>query len=260
LIPEIRMVTRAGLASGPYATSGGARISAKHALLGLLIDRPGYPYELGDRLQRRFGPAWAVNPGQLYQTLDRLKRDDLIEAVDETLDVPGENTADRSRRQVLAITPKGIEEFERWFDEVTGQPRPSRRPLLVKVMLAGPQRLKRALDQIADYERDGAEALAELAHARDTIDLHRQPVRADQVLLYLSLTFDAAQLEGELRWAAQAHEVVSSLLESDVLWPSARGRADASRDLERHRRAARDDLFGRMSYRGLGFSADRETS
>jgi DNA-binding PadR family transcriptional regulator len=217
-------------------------------LLGLLIDRPGYPYELGHRLERRFGPGWAVNPGQLYQTLDRLKRDEFIETVDEIIDDAGDGSAERVRRQVLAVTTKGIEEFERWFDEVTGQPRPSRRPLLVKVTLAGPERLTRALGQIDAYERDRAAALSDLARMRDAIDVTDTPVRADQMLLYMNLTFDTFQLEGEVRWAQLAHALVQSLLEREVVWPSAHERAGLH-DREHHRQGARKEFFGRMKYR-----------
>ncbi|MHB8492737.1 MAG: PadR family transcriptional regulator, partial [Solirubrobacteraceae bacterium] len=129
-------------------------MSAKHALLGLLLDRPGYPYDLGDRLQRRLGRAWAVNSGQLYQNIRILEREGLIERVDARTDGEG--------RHVYAITTSGIDEFERWFDEVTGLARPARRPLLIKITLAGPERLERALEQIEAHRRDRADLLKEL--------------------------------------------------------------------------------------------------
>jgi len=56
-------------------------MSAKHALLGLLLDRPAYRYQLGERLQQRLGPGWAINSGHLYQTVERMERDGLIERI-----------------------------------------------------------------------------------------------------------------------------------------------------------------------------------
>lgn len=53
------------------------RVSAKHALLGLLRERPAYGYQLGERLQERLGPAWAINSGHLYQTLKRMEQEGL---------------------------------------------------------------------------------------------------------------------------------------------------------------------------------------
>ncbi len=87
-------------------------MSAKHALLGLLLHKPAYRYQLGDRLQKRLGPAWKINSGQLYQTIRRMQTDGLIERIDSAAD-------DQDDRHVFAITMAGAEEFERWFEEST---------------------------------------------------------------------------------------------------------------------------------------------
>src|SRR5277367_6251073 len=182
-------------------------MSAKHALLGLLLNRSAYPYELADRLEQRLGPAWAVNSGQLYQTMSRLEQDGLIERVDDAMG--------REDRHVFAITGQGVEEFERWFEEATGSVRLLRRPLLVKLTLAGPERLRDALEQIDAYERDCAARMRELAHRRELLTVDGSRVRADHVLLRLNLSADVIQLEGELRWASQARETVRWLLEHE---------------------------------------------
>jgi DNA-binding PadR family transcriptional regulator len=201
-------------------------VSAKHALLGLLLHRSAYPYELADRLQQRLGPAWDVNSGQLYQTISRLEQDGLIERVDDT-------KRGRDGRHVFAITGDGVDEFERWFDGVTGGVRLSRRPLLVKITLAGPERLEHALQEIDSYERACTTQVQELARRHETIAVDRAPVRADHVLLRLNLSADILQLEAELSWAVQARKTVSWLLASNVVWPSARGHAHAITDRER---------------------------
>ena len=219
-------------------------MSAKHALLGLLLHRSAYPYELADRLERRLGPAWAVNSGQLYQTMNRLEQDGMIERVEDA-------QGTRDDRHVFAITGEGVEEFERWFEDVTGRARLTRRPLLAKITLAGPERLKDALAHIDAYELDCAAQLKELASRREMIGVDEPLVRADHVLLRLNLSADIFQLEGELRWATQARETVSWLLERDVVWPSARGRVDAVGEHELERRGIREELFGRMSATGL---------
>ena len=224
-------------------------MSAKHALLGLLLNSSAYPYERLDRLERRLGPAWAVNSGQLYQTISRLEQDGLIERVDD---------AGRDTRHVFAITGEGVEEFERWFEEETGRVRLSRRPLLVKVTLAGPERLTDALEQIDAYERDCAVRLKELARRREMVTLDAASVRADHVLLRLNLSADVFQLEGELRWAAQARETVRWLLEHQVLWPSVRERAAAATEVELDRRGTREELYRRMSKGHLRSISDRQ--
>ena len=227
-------------------------MSAKHALLGLLLHRSAYPYELADRLERRLGPAWAVNSGQLYQTMNRLEQDGLIERVD---DEPGT----RDDRHVFAITRDGVEEFERWFEGVTGRARLNRRPLLVKITLAGPERLKDALEQIDSYERDCAVQLKELAGRRETVGADEALVRADHVLLRLNLSADNFQPGGGAQMGTQARETVTWLLEQDVVWPSNRGHRGATSDQEVERREARKELFGRMSSSEMRIAPEPDT-
>jgi DNA-binding PadR family transcriptional regulator len=219
-------------------------MSAKHALLGLMLHRPAYPYDLAERLQGRLGPAWAINSGQLYQTIDRLRRDGLIERV-------GGKAEDRDDRHVYAITESGVEEFERWFEGTTSGARLSRRPLLVKITLAGPERLKDTLEQIDAYELDCAARLKELARTQEAITVEGPKVRADHVLLRVALSADIFQLEGELQWARHAHEMVSWLLNREAIWPSAHERSGALTDEAPDRQGAREELFGRMAARHL---------
>jgi DNA-binding PadR family transcriptional regulator len=216
-------------------------MSAKHALLGLLLDRPGYPYELGERLHRRLGPAWRVNSGQLYQEIQWLERNGLIERVDAA--------PTREGRHVYAITTGGMEAFEDWLDEVTDRPRPSRRPLLAKVSLAGPARVRRTLEQIEAYRRDRAELLAELMRQEAAVALDTTPLRADQVFLQLNLSADIFSLQAELRWARRAREVILLLLEQDVRWPSSPAPIGASPDETSAGNSVREGLFNRMSTR-----------
>jgi DNA-binding PadR family transcriptional regulator len=219
-------------------------MSAKHALLGLLLHRSAYPYELADRLQGRLGPAWAINSGQLYQTIRRLESDGLIERVDSAAE-------GRDDRHVYAITESGEGEFERWWEDTTSGARLSRRPLLVKITLAGPERLEDSLKQIEAYELDRAAHLKELSRARDAIPVEGAQVRADHVLLRLNLSADVFQLQGELQWARHAYEMVSWLLKREAIWPSAHERSGVLSAEARDRQGARDELFGRMAARHL---------
>lgn len=229
-------------------------MSAKHALLGLLIDRPAYRYQLGDRLQARLGPAWKINSGQLYQTVDRLEDDGLIERVDRASD-------EQHERHVFAVTPRGTEEFERWFEGTAGRARLLRRPLLVKITLAGRERLKDTLSELDAYERDCTACLREHLRMREAIPLGGLRVRADYEMLRLNLSADIMQLEGELGWARHARERISWLLEQDAIWPSAQGHSGASQD-SRARQSARATLFGRLASngddQGLGVTKPRQ--
>jgi DNA-binding PadR family transcriptional regulator len=212
-------------------------MSAKHAVLGLLQQRAAYPYELGDRLQARLGPAWAINSGQLSQTMKGLEREGLIEQVDRG----------RGDRNVFAITERGTRELERWWEEDEApEIRLLRRSLLLKLALAGPDQLKDALGQIERYEGRCAERIKAIVETRDSVPLDGIQVRAEDMVLRMGLSGDIYQLEAELKWARYAHQVVTWLLERGAVWPERSAgstrRVAASRD-------AREELFGRMAAR-----------
>lgn len=216
-------------------------MSAKHALLGLLLDRAGYPYQLADRLQERLGPAWDVNSGQLYQTVKALERDGLIERVPS-------DAGSHEDRHVYAITGEGVDEFERWFDQAPDTVRLSRRPLLLKITFAGPRRLRDAIAKVDAYEYECAQRLTEAARLREALPAQRPLVRADHLLLRLNLSTDIFQLEGELRWARQARELLTWLTSHEAVWPSERERRDAdSANDQRDGASARRKLFTRMA-------------
>jgi DNA-binding PadR family transcriptional regulator len=179
-------------------------MSAKHALLGLLLDRPAHPYQLAGRLQQRLGPAWEVNSGQVYQLVKRLEDDGLIQRAQSS----GGESHDR---HVYEITDEGVGEFERWFDHNGTSVRLCRRPLLVKVTFAGPQRLADARAKVDAYELECAERLKEISQLREALPGEGPLVRSEQLLLRLNLSADIFQLEGELRWASHAREILSWL-------------------------------------------------
>jgi DNA-binding PadR family transcriptional regulator len=82
-----------------------------HALLSLLAEGESYGYELRGAFERSAGPQWgSLNIGHLYQVLDRLKRDGLVEVV------RSEPQPRRPDRLIYAITLAGREEVRRWLE------------------------------------------------------------------------------------------------------------------------------------------------
>ena len=82
-----------------------------HALLSLLADGESYGYELKGAFERTAGPQWgALNIGHVYQLLERLSRDRLVEIV------RAEPQPRRPERRIYAITDAGREELARWLD------------------------------------------------------------------------------------------------------------------------------------------------
>jgi len=81
-----------------------------HALLSLLADGDSYGHELKGAFERSVGPQWgALNVGHVYQLLDRLKRDGLVEIV------RAEPQPRRPDRLIYAITDAGRAELDDWL-------------------------------------------------------------------------------------------------------------------------------------------------
>jgi DNA-binding PadR family transcriptional regulator len=217
-------------------------MSTRQAVLGLLQQRPAYAYELEERLRSQLGPAWDLGSGHVNGTMKALAKAGLIEEINAAESHP--------RRRVFAITDTGAADHERWWRDRTVGASLSRRPILIKIALAGPDRLSDALAHIDAHEKAYAERLKKLSRAREDVPSNA-PVRADDVSLRLGLSADIIELEGVLRWLRHAREVVCWLQERDVIWPSRRGRLGPRAATERDRDAARAELFARMSARHL---------
>lgn len=116
------------------------------ALLGLVIERPSYPYELAQRFERTYRGVLALSSAShVYPALGRLKGRSLIEVV------PGTHTGPRSRRHYRA-TESGLEEYREWLVDQVGEDR--RRQELYVVQLAALTRdPQAALEIVERYEQ-----------------------------------------------------------------------------------------------------------
>jgi DNA-binding PadR family transcriptional regulator len=77
------------------------RSAVNWAVLGLVIERPSYGYELFQRLERRYGGVLDPPISQIYAALNALERASLIEPLqeEEPSDEPEERLRSPARRQ-----------------------------------------------------------------------------------------------------------------------------------------------------------------
>jgi DNA-binding PadR family transcriptional regulator len=127
--------------------------SVNWALLGLVIERPSYAYELARRFERTYDGALSLSSvSHIYTALATLRDRCLIE------EVPGESRAARSRRRYRA-TDKGLSEHGDWL---VGQVLEERRRQRVLVAQLGAlaHTPARAIEVLDAYEQA---CLAEIA-------------------------------------------------------------------------------------------------
>jgi DNA-binding PadR family transcriptional regulator len=105
-------------------------VALHHLVLSLLADGPTHGYEVRARFDATVGQAWGpVNIGQVYQVLDRLRRDGLVVGDH----VPQTGKPDRT---VFTLTPDGVAALEAWLLSPTVPRRGYRDEFFLKLLAA----------------------------------------------------------------------------------------------------------------------------
>jgi DNA-binding PadR family transcriptional regulator len=138
-------------------------MAAKQAVLGLVIERPDYGYELAKRLQERCGP-WAWSRQAVYKALDELAESKHVRALGAA------DAASRDqRRTVFEATPAGIDYFGSWmFDQAAMEA--SRSELELKIVLARPHELPKLIEMTWAHEQQCVDRLAALARQAQAVE------------------------------------------------------------------------------------------
>jgi DNA-binding PadR family transcriptional regulator len=164
-------------------------VTLKHALLGLLAERPRHGYDLYAAFISIAGGEgnWDLKPAQVYSTLDRLEEAGLVECASDL----GEGS--EPSRRVYAITGCGIETLDAWF--ASGEmPEHRRDAFYVKMMVAlvsGHGDPYRILITQRSFTYQRLHAITDQRNQIDSsVDL-AQVLLLDKAIMYL---------EADLRW------------------------------------------------------------
>lgn len=122
-------------------------LSLKYVLLGMVVERPGYGYELQTRIEERL-PFYNYTAGAVYPALDRLEGDGWIRASGAK---ESRGTVRGSPRVMYRATSDGITGLERWMVSPTPLEN-SRDTLLAKLAVARRQDLPRLLEMARNQE------------------------------------------------------------------------------------------------------------
>jgi DNA-binding PadR family transcriptional regulator len=101
-------------------------MSVRHALLALLSEGPKYGLQLREEFEARTGEVWPLNVGQVYTTLQRLERDELVES----------EGPDEGPQKAFQITERGAAELAHWLRTPPDLSSPPRDELVMKVLVA----------------------------------------------------------------------------------------------------------------------------
>ena len=135
-------------------------MSMKYAVLGLLVQRRGYGYDLVQRFEEQVGPAWQLNAGAIYVALDKLEQEGLVRPLTSV----GEDPPTRRRttrgapRVIYEATPQGVDRFEDWMTAGSSMA-PMREELHLKLALSQPRNLTRLIELTYEQEQACLERL-----------------------------------------------------------------------------------------------------
>jgi DNA-binding PadR family transcriptional regulator len=125
-------------------------MSAGKAVLGLVIQRPGYGYQLEQRVKERFGSAQFV-ASSIYKALGRLEKDNLIRVAGGSEEIELAD-AERQRRIKYEATQEGVGYFREWLRASSSAPL-VREELQLRIAFCEPHELPRLIEIIHGEEQ-----------------------------------------------------------------------------------------------------------
>jgi DNA-binding PadR family transcriptional regulator len=175
----------------------------RYAILSLLEAEEMHGYRIKAAFERRLGPFWTVNFGQIYETLKALRRRALI---------AGRLDRERSHlgRWVYGITPKGRRALDTWLSRAPARPQPARHEILVRLFRLAHGSPEACLEQLARQERVYAGVLEEW-RAQGLGRPERDPAAClDAAALVHRMAVDAtvSQVEAHLRWLRRCADLL----------------------------------------------------
>jgi DNA-binding PadR family transcriptional regulator len=185
-------------------------MSAKHAVLGLVIERPGYGYDLARRLRERFGSS-GFAPTGVYSALDQLSAEGLVRAAGAR---PGGGASERAApRTVYEATPQGQRQFDRWM-AASAPPAHVRDELNMKLSLSRARDLPSLVEQARAQE---AQCLQRLEAIRRGDAGERRPAQGAElawprVAALLVRDAEVRQLQTRIEWLQRARAIMTRLL------------------------------------------------
>jgi len=120
------------------------RSAVNWALLGLVIERPGYGYELAQRFERSYGAVLSLSsPSHVYAALDALTKRSYVEEFARGHEA-------RQPRPRYRATAAGLHHYEEWLVQQAHEER--RRQRLLVLQLTAVRRLPDATRILDRYE------------------------------------------------------------------------------------------------------------
>ncbi|MEU1268948.1 PadR family transcriptional regulator [Streptomyces sp. NPDC005799] len=167
-------------------------MSLRHALLGLLAEKPASGYDLLKRFETSLAMVWPAQQSQIYGELGKLNDSGLIEVT---------GTGARNRRE-YGITAAGRAELRQWLTE-PGLDLAFRSAALLRVFFLWTLTREEGTAFLEEFARHNRERLTALESIRDNVDWVGDPA---QISGWLILEYGIRGSRTAEQWAHWATE------------------------------------------------------
>ena len=171
-------------------------MSIRQSLLAILDQGTCYGYQLKSEFDRRTGSTWPLNVGQIYSTLERLERDELVDRV----------ASDNDGHVYFEITADGHAEVASWLASPVVRSTSTRDELAIKLAIAVTLPGVDIAHVIQVQRASTLRTLQELTRTKNATDNPESAEELAWLLVVDSLIFHA---EAEVRWLDHAESRMS---------------------------------------------------
>ena len=162
-------------------------MSVRQSLLAILDQGPCYGYQLRAEFDRRTGSTWPLNVGQIYNTLERLERDGLVDR----------GGADEQGHVYWTITDAGSAEVSGWLSSPVTRVGGTRDELAIKLAVAA---TLPGVDATAIIRTQRTASIAHLQQLERTRTTGAKPDSAEGLAWALVIDSMVFAAESEMRW------------------------------------------------------------
>ena len=176
-------------------------VSIRQSLLAILDQGPCYGYQLLREFDRRTGSTWPLNVGQVYNTVDRLERDALVEKTE----------AAGEAQQHYRITDAGHAEVAGWLSSPVVRSAATRDELAIKLAIAV---TLPGVDVAAIIQAQRTSTLRTLQDLTRTKNSSNDPETAEQLSRLLVVDSLLCQAEAEVRWLEHSEQRIARAVDA----------------------------------------------
>jgi DNA-binding PadR family transcriptional regulator len=116
------------------------------AVLALVIEQPGYAFQLWKRFETRFGHLYPVGKPRIYQVVDQLVENRLVQVLED------DSGSTRQPRVRYRATAEGVRRYREWLAAAIKDD-PRREELLRRLLATGVRDARGMLKIVDIYER-----------------------------------------------------------------------------------------------------------